>query len=190
MGHPFQDKCYIRPAQHDQSPIEQHEWCWPKGDTGCWEGPLLNWNQEHSQKWFAHVKKFDVAVQAGGGCGMYPKMLAEKFKLVYAFEPSPISFYCLVNNCQMDNVLKFNCALADVHARGTVDVCESNVGANTVRRNPQGLVQIIPLDFFNLDALDLLALDVEGAEPLVLQGAKTTIMRFSPVIVAEQGNRN
>ncbi len=193
MGRPFQDKCYIRPGQYDQSPIEQQDWCWPKGDTGGWEGPLLNWNQEHSRRWFAHVQKFEVAVQAGGCCGMYPKMLAEKFRLVYTFEPTPLNFYCLVNNCQMDNVLKFNCALGKVHHLGIMNVCESNIGSNALEYNPtttQGSVQIIPLDSFNLHALDLLALDVEGAESEVLQGAKTTIMRFSPVIVAEQGNRN
>lgn len=48
-----------------------------------------------------------------------------------------------------------------------------------------GITPSLRLDDFDFPALDLIYLDVEGAEPRVLKGARETIEKFHPVIVVE-----
>ena len=102
----YRDKCHI---------IEQEvdgigPWLWPLED---WEG--FRWSSEDwvtsKEDWLKHVKHKGVCVQAGGLCGMYPRLLSEHFEVVYTFEPDGLSYYCLVNNCQVDNIIKSQAAL-------------------------------------------------------------------------------
>ena len=46
-------------------------------------------------------------------------------------------------------------------------------------------IEVRSLDGLNLDHIDVIKIDVEGAEPLVLDGAKRTIERDRPIIVTE-----
>jgi FkbM family methyltransferase len=150
-------------------------------------------------------KGFKVAVQAGGHCGMMPRLYATMFETVYTFEPDGYSFHCLVNNCQLDNIKKFNSALGEEHEliyqkyRG-----QHNVGVNFYGRPTEGenpimqvrdvtnideiaLVNIpqIRIDDLGLEYCDLIHLDVEGYEDNVLEGAWETLKKFKPVLALE-----
>jgi FkbM family methyltransferase len=111
------------------------------------------------------------------------------FKHVYTFEPDPLNFHCLVNNCQKDNITKINAALGDRHAMVKVDRNSmNNVGTHTISSDPEkstGLVPQLMIDDLELDNCDLIMLDVEGFEYRVLKGAVKTIEKFKPVIFAE-----
>jgi hypothetical protein len=61
-----------------------------------------------------------------------------------------------------------------------------NHGAHRINFDTPGDVEVITLDSLDLPALDLLDLDIEGAEPYALEGAKETIAKYKPVIVIEQ----
>ena len=167
-------------------------WMWVAQDDGAWTGPKADWEQQHKQVWLKHVKNFDVVVQAGGNCGLYPRLLANHFKRVYTFEPDPLNFHCLVNNNQLNNVFKFQAALGSEHrlisvARGGF----SNVGTHTVSDNLDLEISHVPmvtLDSFNLDKCDFIQLDVENYEPSVLKGASLTINKYRPVITCENGH--
>lgn len=87
-------------------------WTWVNADVGVWHWPKVDW-LPLKDKYLKHCSKFDVVVQAGGACGMYPRLLAEFFHLVYTFEPDPYNFHCLVNNCQLDRIYKIQAALGD-----------------------------------------------------------------------------
>ena len=50
-------------------------------------------------------------------------------------------------------------------------------------------VEMITLDSLNIEACDLLQLDVELYETEALVGAEETIKKYSPIIVVETGNR-
>src|SRR6056300_829158 len=76
------------------------------------DGPLFDWIQDHKQ-FMEKVKKFDVVVQAGGCCGMYPRFYKNYFKEVYTFEPDVLNFYCLDENCQGDWYHKYHGALGN-----------------------------------------------------------------------------
>lgn len=171
------------------------QWMWPKTDKALWEGPMKEWIEEHSKKWFKHVKKFDAVVQAGGACGMYPRLLAERFSHVYTFEPIGLNFHCLVNNCQNWHITKINAALgAKPGMCGINQGSDGNMGAHQMlnyqdRTIVPGSIPILTIDSLGLSACDLIALDAELFEPEILTGAIETIQKFHPVITCELGER-
>lgn len=126
-------------------------------------------------------KEMRTAVQAGGSYGVWPRILAKKFDIVYTFEPEKISFYFLSMNCPEDNILAFQAAL------GFRRECQ------TVRRKSftshkcvgRGNVPVIRLDDWMLPRCDLVCLDVEGFEKEALKGMQKTIDVHRPVILVE-----
>ncbi len=50
-------------------------------------------------------------------------------------------------------------------------------------------VECLTIDSLNLDACDYIKIDVEGAEHLVIEGAKVTIEKFKPVIMFEHNSQ-
>jgi FkbM family methyltransferase len=64
-----------------------------------------------------------------------------------------------------------------------------NVGMHSVARHddskPHELVPAVRIDDMNLSALDLLQLDVEGAEAFALRGAEQSLKKFRPVVSVE-----
>lgn len=159
-------------------------WRWLGFDSGCWEGPhkeveplrdmLVRWSTSRR-----------TVVQAGGALGMYPRVLADHFERVITFEPDPRSFHVLVNNCQLDRILKVNAALG--HERGMLRLRrtqDANVGMNVIGDDGFPVLQV-RLDDLGLTDVDALALDVEGYEGAALAGAMETIARCRPVIALE-----
>lgn len=161
-------------------------WTWIDSDNGAWEGPKRDWETSHKTKYFEHVKEFNCVVQAGGNQGMYPRLLSDRFKMVYTFEPDPLNFYCLTKNCQKDNIVKFQAALGCERQLVTVNRnTMGNVGMHTV--SPGGSIPTLQIDDLGLPYLDLICLDTEGYEPNILAGACDAILAFKPVIVCERG---
>ena len=159
-------------------------WTWIEKD---WEGfrwPKEDWQDAIKELIEKHVNGRTVVVQAGGLQGMYPRLLSDIFERVYTFEPDPLSFHCLVNNCQKDNIIKIQAAVGQ--SPGLVDVlryCEHNVGMNSIAQGNK--YPVFTIDSLGLDACDFIQLDVEGYEIAALRGAKQTIDRFKPVLCIE-----
>jgi FkbM family methyltransferase len=180
----YQDLVYCR--NEDSNGLS--DWLWIKGETGVWEGPTENW-PEHIKLWLSHVRNRRVVVQAGGACGMYPRLFSSIFERVYTFEPDPLSFHCLVNNCQTDNVIKLNAALGEENRLIQLDRSnKTNVGMHKIDQGATGFIPMLTIDNLNLDACDLIQLDIEGYEYGALAGAFMTISQFKPVISCENGS--
>ena len=170
-------------------------WVWPEEDTGLWIGPSHEWSaikpiiMENTDP----MNRLN-AVQAGGGCGMYPRLLSQMFTYVYTFEPDPYNFYCLSQNCQSENIYKFNSALSDrhrkikffapgVHNRGTGTV--TNSVNNDSIDDTAGNAVALTIDDFVFESLGLIYLDIEGSEFYALTGAINTIKKHKPLIICE-----
>lgn len=180
----FEDKVYRRDAQ-----FEGTNWLWPVGDDGSWDGPTNDWINSHKEKYFKYINGTDTVITAGANCGLYAKQYANKFNKVYAFEPYPLSFYCLVNNVQEENVIKLQAALgSEIGLCKPIVLSESNLGMNKIEHGNY-LIPIFNIDSLPLSSLNLLQLDVEGHEYDILLGAKKTIEKFKPVIILENGDR-
>lgn len=182
---------YDRTVVRDESVDGISRWLWPQDDHGAWTGPKDDWEQSHKDKILKYVNNFDIVVQAGGNCGMYPRLLSDMFKVVYTFEPEPLNFFCLVNNCQKSNIIKLNAALGDKHSMIRVLLHDnSNVGMHTVEENETCFIPQLMIDDLHLFKCDLIMLDIEGYEIHALKGAEKTIKNFKPVIFCERPTDN
>jgi len=122
---------------------------------------------------------------------------------VYAFEPDPVSFDWLDRNVRrnyLGNVTAVEIALGDTV--GALDLyigAPDNLGTTSLRQqyNYSGRavrVDVMPLDRYfervGLDRVDVIKMDVEGAESLVLRGAqKLLAMRPAMIIEFEESNQ-
>ena len=111
---------------------------------------------------------------------------------VYAFEPDPVSFGLLCGNVKrnrLGNVTTAQIALGD--AAGALDLyigSPDNLGTTSLSRpyNHTGQtvrVDVVPLDQC-LERVDLIKIDVEGAESLVIRGAEK-VLATRPTLVIE-----
>ena len=165
-------------------------WHWIKGDEGGFghagDGPMRDWIEGHSKKYFQYLKKQDVIITGGSSCGMHIRFYAKQFKHVIAFEPDPLSFYCMCLNAPYENVVKLNAALGRGHGMIGIVRNPKNVGSNIVTQPNEHYIPMMAIDSLNVHDCDLLQLDVEGYEMHVLEGAKNTIAKFKPVVICER----
>lgn len=165
-------------------------WVWIKGDTGAWTGPKDDWETSHKGVIEKYCKNYNVVIQAGGNCGMYPKLYAKMFKRVYTFEPDPLNFYCLTQNCTEEHIVKIQAALSESHHMINVQRHDmSNVGMHTVKAEETGIIPAFTIDDLNLKSLDLIHLDIEDSEQYALLGASETLKTHRPILLLEKGNK-
>lgn len=139
-----------------------------------------------------------VVVDGGAHIGVLTVLLADLCPdgQVYAFEPAPQSEAYLRANLAVNgakNVTVEAAALFDVDGELALSFDEAYPGGSHVGggsgRVPSGRVPSVRLDTWaaerGLDRLDLIKLDVEGAELAVLDGAADTIRRLRPVTIVE-----
>ena len=137
---------------------------------------------------------FDV----GANLGYYTLLASSKIETVgqvHAFEPSPAQFKHLSLNVQLNrasNVTLNNCALDENSGERDLFLTTGwNQGLHSLGRGDQHSrscrVQCLTLDGYvagiGLTRLDVLKIDVEGAEMLVLHGAEQTLSTLSPALV-------
>ena len=145
-----------------------------------------------------------VALDCGANIGTYTLEFGRAMAgwgMVLAFEPQERIFYALAGNIAINNLFNaraFNKAVG--RAPGSIDIPVvdyqvpgqfgglslkgdgTDVGQKTEERTP---VEVIQIDALKLGRLDLLKADVEGMEIDVLEGARETIERNRPYILAE-----
>jgi FkbM family methyltransferase len=145
-----------------------------------------------------------VFVDIGAAEGFYTlvaaRMVGERGR-VLAFEPSPRERARLQRNItinELSNVTIFDCALANEegNARFLVAEAEHN-GLNTLGAFAYDgiacaeslVVPVRRLDdvvtSYAVQRMDMVKIDVEGAELRVLKGAMETLRRFRPIILME-----
>jgi FkbM family methyltransferase len=132
---------------------------------------------------YPHCRAFDVVVQAGGCCGVWPADLGRKFKTVYTFEPDPVNFRCLCANAPAENIYKFNAALGEHRGLVGMERRPENIGAHRI--DGAGTIPTLRIDDLGLATCDLIYLDIEGYELQALTGSQATILHCHPVIVIE-----
>jgi FkbM family methyltransferase len=157
-------------------------WFFPASDTQCADAVIQQVLLIEAQ-WLSHVKGRRVCVQAGGNCGLFPSKLAVYFDAVYTAEPDVENFLCLAMNCPSPNVYPFRAAFGAKPGTIGLHRTEGNAGGHYVEG--EGTIPVITIDSLNLPACDLIALDIEGAEFVALQGAVETIGKYHPTLILE-----
>ena len=130
-------------------------------------------------------KKARTVIQAGGYIGLWPKKLSSLFDTVHTFEPVDDLREALRRNVKdCGNVFIGDEALGAAEGSAHFSFCPH--GRSGLRVTPSSqLVKVTTIDSFNFSDVDLIYLDLEGGEPVALEGAKETIARCSPTIVVE-----
>lgn len=183
----LQDRIHVRSDAFEGAV----NWTWIRSlHDVTWDVICNDWLAHHKDqilRWFPAGGQ--SAVMAGGNMGLYPALLSRYFSLVYTFEPDPVHFHCLTNNCQFPNVVKFQAALGASNGMvGMSTPIEGNTGMAQVEEVGRNCIPTMTIDQFAFNDLDLLFLDTEGFEPQILEGARDTLTRLSPKLILELGD--
>ena len=156
---------------------------WPIRDEVC---SRVAYDLRGADLAIKRCKKLDLAIQAGGCVGSWPRYLRTIFSKVYTFEPSAENYGLLVRNLGDFDIRKFHAALSDKVGRCGIKLNKANCGDDqTVAGN-----EVDTLTIDSLDVLpDLIYLDIQGDEYSALKGAEQTLQRCSPVIGIEVDNK-
>ena len=168
----------------------RRKWNWAgfEGSPAC-----VKWN-------FKDLANLDVAirlarsrkvvVQAGGNLGLFPKRLAEEFKIVYTYEPDPILFAHLKANAPEKRIVAQQAALGCSRESVRMSCCRRDGSGRPVHEglthvSGSGDIPQVMIDDLNLGECGLIYLDIEGYELNALRGAERTIRRCRPVLAFE-----
>jgi FkbM family methyltransferase len=141
-------------------------------------------------------------VDAGANEGLYAVFAAKRVGrsgVVWAFEPSTRELERLQHNLDLNNLTArvFPIALADAPGQADLVIGESeHTGHNTLGAFAYAIalaskerVELRRLDDFIAETppqrIDVIKVDVEGAEFRLFTGAKTTLQRYRPVLLFE-----
>ena len=138
------------------------------------------------------LEKEDVVMDCGANMGLFSAFASMKGCKVFAFEPMEyIRHTYLEKTAKMQqNIEVCPFALSDQVGEAEFQLDTDNIGASRQSEGESSCavkmqkVKVITLDQFvrerNLERLDFIKADIEGAERHMLLGAKETIRKFSP----------
>ena len=145
---------------------------------------------------------FDVGANRGDFTVLFSNIVGPTGS-VHAFEPVPSTFAGLDNRikaeCRFQNVAISNNAVGDTPGVVQIQVPAGDSGQASLKNHtiaswsrPEREVfdcSVVTLDSYvaehKIDRVDLIKVDVEGAELWVFRGARQTMDRFRPIIHAE-----
>jgi FkbM family methyltransferase len=144
-----------------------------------------DFESEESKYILENIRETDICVDVGANIGFYSLSFAKKAVRgeVHCFEPVPLNFHMMAVNVlanAFSNVSMNNCAVGDVNCE--TEFCVAQDGAfssliNTGRKVVSEILKtrVLTLDSYcrerNLTRIDVLKVDVEGAEMAVIRGA-------------------
>jgi FkbM family methyltransferase len=143
------------------------------------------------------LKPSDIVFDIGANIGTYAIRSAKKlepFGQVFAFEPLDENHEMLLHSCTLNSVNNITVVKKAVGDKvGTVIFSHSGRNSSAkILAEPNKdsrSVEIITLDDFveqnRVEQIDWIKMDIEGAEPLVLEGMKKTLKFFQPSFLFE-----
>lgn len=162
-----------------------------------WFGVKDRWDMEHLRR-LINRQGNPVILDVGANFGYYSLLLAahcRRIARIFAFEPAQRTADRLVKNIRandMDRTIHVKrVALGAKAGESFLMRVEGDTGKSFLWDTVTGdeAVQVKTLDGFvaeeGLTRLDLIKLDVEGAEPLVLQGGRESLARWHPILFME-----
>ncbi len=150
------------------------------------------------------IKEGDIVIDVGANIGYYTLIFAQlvgKTGKVFAFEPEPKNFEILKKNIEInnyDNVTAEQKIISDKCEKMKLFVSDSGIVGHRIQKmgNFENFIEVesVTLDDYmkklNLDKkVDFIKIDVEGAEPKVLDGAKTILKENVKLKIFTEFNR-
>jgi len=134
-----------------------------------------------------YLRNSKVFVDVGANIGGYA-IRAAKYCKVYAIEPLPRNYKILKINEKLNNVKvnSFSMAAGNKNSKIKLYYTPKRYGMPSIKWKQIEFIEVEmkPLDeIINEEKIDLIKIDVEGAEDLVLEGAKNCLKRTNVVII-------
>lgn len=164
---------------------------------GSHEPPIANFIDKHIQPGMVCL---DVGANIGS-IGLYLARKTGPTGAVHCFEPVPTNIHRLEQHIERNNfrsiVTNHNHALANRTGKISMSVADpnyTNQGMGSIVAQEDVLsaqieINAMTLDDFalqmGLERLDFAKIDIQGAEPLFLEGGKDTLTRFHPDLLME-----
>lgn len=153
-------------------------------------------------KYLKIIRGIKVFFDIGANTGFYSLLVAREFSdaHVYAFEPYPRAYNRMrenINLNKLSNISLFPYAIDEHSGKVLFSNMDTHLGINTtnqiiqiVKKNQNAiLVKTVSIDDFvrkfNIEALHIIKIDVEGNFLNVLMGGKDTFLKLRPVIICE-----
>ena len=182
-------------------------------DRASYVSNVIYWRGHHSAAVAKvireHLRSHMTFVDVGANLGELTLLAAKRLVngRVLAFEPDPQIFLQLSRNISINHLSSvelFNIALFDktdslpLYRKQDINFGTINEGVPSLfstGNDPQEVrVQLRRFDDVaresGLDRLDVMKIDVEGAEMMVLRGAECFIKRYRPIIITELSDAN
>ena len=158
------------------------------------------YEKEDSDMLYNLVSDNDVIFDIGANIGWYSNHLAKKLSSaqIHSFEPIPETFNQLLKNVKVNNVENVkvnNLALSDEKKILTFFYSPTQTGASSsinITENSEMIklvCQTSTIDAYiednNINQLDFIKCDVEGAEFFVFKGGSQAIEKYTPIVFSE-----
>ena len=142
------------------------------------------------------IQKHRRFIDIGANVGLYSYYFSKKFEVVEAFEPLHELTYRLQSFIKKINI--HNVALSNVKGNLNfyIPIHRNILQPPLASLEPRGgdfekrIVEVVNLDSYQFQDVDLIKIDVEGHELKVLEGGLDTIRRCKPVIIVEIEQRH
>jgi FkbM family methyltransferase len=181
-------------------PIQGHQFRVPAADTSLVPHLLehRSWEPHLTRYLSATLKADDVFMDVGANLGYFTIMFSAFVKRIIAFEPVAMTHkYCEANIALngLANVELYQCGLWKEDTLTSIKMDPSSLmGASITPSGDTGSVEsircrqldaMVESDELTLTRLDVIKMDIEGAEVAALQGMRRTLERFKPTILME-----
>ncbi|MBI5305975.1 FkbM family methyltransferase [Candidatus Wolfebacteria bacterium] len=172
-----------------QGKLKGKKWIKGSGDNGYWLGTY----ELEKQKLFEKVvKKGNVVYDIGANVGFYSLLAAEivgPLGKVFSFEPAPRNVFYLKKHIKINkfnNVVVIEAAVSDKKGEFSFFEYESNASGRLSEEGQLKVASVILDDLLKDGKIlppNVLKIDVEGAEFLVLKGAKNILNKYHPIVL-------
>jgi FkbM family methyltransferase len=164
-----------------------------------WNGILKAWEVQSLSAWMKLVEKSKCIIDVGSAEGMYALVskAMNPTATVFAFEPLPTNFEQLKQNVELSG-FAIEClqyALSDENGSATIYLPTGSTNTNEAslveRQSGDCGIEVEArtlswvAEQYRLPPIDLIKIDVEGAEPKVLNGMGDILARDRPAILIE-----
>jgi len=135
------------------------------------------------------IKNNDIVIDAGAWIGDFSAYAASKAATVYAFEPINKTYDTLMKTVLLNEgkIIPIKKALGEKNAKMEIVIPKAGTAASgfhLFKRGRKEVVEIVTLDRFvekeNINKVDFIKADIEGAERYLLMGAKKVLREFAP----------
>jgi FkbM family methyltransferase len=143
-----------------------------------------------------NLDKGDVAIDVGANIGYFTVIMGKAVEhtgMVYAFEPNEENRQILKKNVQeneLDEIVVVRSeAVSDQNGSAELSIADINKGSHSIikSKKPQNVVEVPTVKIDNVinDKIDLIKVDVEGAEDKVVAGMEQILSKYAPTVILE-----